>query len=668
MTAQPPTEDSPAAALLRRAALARRHNRPDEEAKALHAARAAAPDDADVHFAIANALFARGRGDAAIAQFRRTLAVEPTFARACHNLAILLKKQGRTAAAAAALIRAVRIDPTLGGSQTALGDARLALGDRDRAQQALERAVLLQPGEARAWLLLGYLAKGRDEPERAAVGFGRAAALVPSDLSARLGRCMSRLPTLYDRAADIEPVRRLYAAELEALTASVRLDDPAAVAAAAEAVGSFQPYYLAYQERCDRPLQEIYGRFVAGVMAARYPHWAARPPMPPRAAGEPLRIGIVSGFFRWHTIWKLMIRGWMNGLDPARIQLYGYHTGNVRDDCTDQARTRFRRFAEGLSFEATAAAIRADSLHALIYPEIGMDPMTAKLAALRLAPVQCMSWGHPDTTGLPTIDAMLSSDLMEPADGDSHYSEPLIRLPGLGIAYEPLAVEVEPTDFAAFGLRPSATVYLCCQYVSKYLPQHDDLFARIARSVPDSQFLFINPRADGVTARLRRRLDDAFARHGLNAARHVVSLPYLSPGQYAALNHRADVYLDSVGWSGGNTTLEAVAEGLPVVTLPGRLMRGRHSSAILTQIGVTETIAADPDHYVAIATHLGTDRAWRAAVAARVRAGARRIHEDARPLRTLEDALERLVEERAMEDQERETDESRSPTPGRGPS
>jgi len=75
------------------------------------------------------------------------------------------------------------------------------------------------------------------------------------------------------------------------------------------------------------------------------------------------------------------------------------------------------------------------------------------------------------------------------------------------------------------------------------------------------------------------------------------------------------------------------------------LMRGRHSGAILTQAGVTETIAADLDGYVALAVRLGNDPVWRAAVSTRIREGCRHIHEDARPLRALEDALERLAAE-----------------------
>jgi predicted O-linked N-acetylglucosamine transferase (SPINDLY family) len=57
--------------------------------------------------------------------------------------------------------------------------------------------------------------------------------------------------------------------------------------------------------------------------------------------------------------------------------------------------------------------------------------------------------------------------------------------------------------------------------------------------------------------------------------------------------------------------MEAIACGLPVVTLPGRFMRGRHSYAILTQLGITETIATGKDDYVDIAVRLGSDPNWR---------------------------------------------------------
>ena len=46
-----------------------------------------------------------------------------------------------------------------------------------------------------------------------------------------------------------------------------------------------------------------------------------------------------------------------------------------------------------------------------------------------------------------------------------------------------------------------------------------------------------------------------------------------------------DIFLDSIGWSGFNSTSESLVNNLPVVTLRGGI-RGRHSTAILNRIGV----------------------------------------------------------------------------------
>jgi predicted O-linked N-acetylglucosamine transferase (SPINDLY family) len=64
----------------------------------------------------------------------------------------------------------------------------------------------------------------------------------------------------------------------------------------------------------------------------------------------------------------------------------------------------------------------------------------------------------------------------------------------------------------------------------------------------------------------------------------------------------ADVLLDPPAWSGGNTTLEGLASGKPVVTLPGEFMRGRHGLAFLTQAKMGSLIARGEDDYVRLAT------------------------------------------------------------------
>ena len=115
------------------------------------------------------------------------------------------------------------------------------------------------------------------------------------------------------------------------------------------------------------------------------------------------------------------------------------------------------------------------------------------------------------------------------------------------------------------------------------------MFAEISERNPDAQFAFLAPN-DAIRDDLRGRLGRAFANENLDARNHCVLLPRsLNNFDYWNLNLVSDVFLDTFGYSGCVTTLEAVACGLPVVTLPGDFHRGRYIYAILRQLGVMDS-------------------------------------------------------------------------------
>jgi predicted O-linked N-acetylglucosamine transferase (SPINDLY family) len=141
----------------------------------------------------------------------------------------------------------------------------------------------------------------------------------------------------------------------------------------------------------------------------------------------------------------------------------------------------------------------------------------------------------------------------------------------------------------------------------------------------------------------RRRLEAAFARCGLRAADHCVMLPRLEPDRFIAAMGACDVMLDSIGWSGCNSTLESLVHDLPIVTLRGDFMRGRHTSAVLEMMGLDEMIAQTVDDYVAIAVRLGRSAAERTALAARIAASKHRVYGDLSCVAALEEFLDRAA-------------------------
>ena len=187
-----------------------------------------------------------------------------------------------------------------------------------------------------------------------------------------------------------------------------------------------------YHSRNDATLQRRYGETVARLAAARFPPPAL--PEPPRE-GERIRVGFASAFLHMHSVSKTH-GGWIEHLDRTRFAVFGYQLSNAHDTTSARLEASCDRFARGIADAATwRARILADAPHVLIYLDIGMEQTAVRLAAQRLAPVQCTTWGHPVTSGLPTVDHYLSADAMEPPDGDTHYTERLVRLPNLGICY-----------------------------------------------------------------------------------------------------------------------------------------------------------------------------------------------------------------------------------------
>jgi predicted O-linked N-acetylglucosamine transferase (SPINDLY family) len=603
-------------------------------------AEALAPHNDAALMTLGALLMARGRYSEAGQRYALALHIDPTSADAAYNVANALKALGRQGEAVAFYDQAVQLRP---GYVDALVNRANALREIDRLDEAIEtyrRALALKPDEAKLHLNLGQILRDRGDAEAARSALARALALDPEDAHARLAAVMAELPLVYADEAEVAESRARYAEGLKALADWAAT--PERRRALARAVGMSQPFYLAYQGEDDRELQSAYGDLVCSLTNEACP---PGPLSPPPSAGEKIRVGIVSGFFRTHSNWKIPIRGWISQLDRNRFEVIGYQTNARRDAVTQEAERLCDRFVQGpLSRDAWRERIVQDAPHVLIYPEIGMDPTTPRLAAQRLAPVQCASWGHPDTTGLPTIDIFLSSDLMEPDGADALYTERLERLPGLGVWLEPPGDPTPAPSRADLGLREDAVVFWCGQSLPKYLPRFDAVWPKIAKAAGDCQFVFIGlPQASSAEAVFRTRLMKAFAEAGLDAERHCVVLPRMNEAEFTAALGVADVFLDSLEWSGCNSALEAIACNLPVVTLPGRFMRGRHGLAILTAMDATETVALDLDGYIAIAVRLATDPAWRGDVGRKVAERKGRLYRDPVSVRALEDLLDRAV-------------------------
>lgn len=263
-----------------------------------------------------------------------------------------------------------------------------------------------------------------------------------------------------------------------------------------------------------------------------------------------------------------------------------------------------------------------------------MEPFTYFLAFARLAPVQCVSFGHPDTTGIRNMDYFISNDLFETEDADAHYSERLFRLHDLGTLayyYRP-QIPAPLKDRGAFGLPNEARLYLCPQTLFKFHPDFDAMLGNILRADPDGRLILIEGKFPHWTDSLRRR----FARTLPDVLNRVLWLPAQNGDDFINLIAVCDVMLDTPHFNGMNSNLEAFAVGTPIVTLPMDLQRGRHTYGMYQKMGIHDCIAGNPGEYVRIAVRVATDPAYRRALQDRILTANAALYEDDRAVQEFE--------------------------------
>jgi predicted O-linked N-acetylglucosamine transferase (SPINDLY family) len=580
--------------------------------------------------------------DLAIEVMNKALELCPSSSLSHYNLGLIFEAISQIPQAMVAYQKAISLNNNLVDAYNNLGNIFFDLGRLEEAKSIYHQCLLANPNHfGTAFNLIRTTSLLNDTQEVNNLAKERAR-LFPDELLWRLLDKLA-LPLLYQNKEEIEFARQRFTQGLEDIASQLDLTTDEKKKQALLAVGYHNNFYLPYQNFNDLELQKKYGHIVRKVVQENYPQWCVEKNMSPLNTGEKIRIGYISAFLRDHSGAKWAL-GWIENTNRQEFEIYCYHIGSKIDLVTEEFRlsSDFFYHIHG-NLETVCQQILKDNLHLLIYTDIGMESQSIPLAAMRLAPIQCNAWGHPVTSGLPTIDYYLSSELMEPENAQEHYSEKLVRLPNLGICYSKPRLPQKQKSRAEFGLREDAVIYISCQTLFKYLPQHDYIFPAIAKQVESAQFAFVEYKRLPIIESFRQRLKQAFAEFGLNSEDFCLFLPRVNWDDYLNRNVVSDIYLDTLGFSGGNTALQAIICNLPIVTCPGDFMRGRLAYSVVKMLGVEDTIAYNERGYIDIAVRLGNDTHWRQSIVEKIKANQDRVFQDKTCVVALQEFFHRVV-------------------------
>lgn len=492
-------------------------------------------------------------------------------------------------------------------------------GGGDSPEERQRKAIVALEARSRALLakqlwLSGLFADAETE-------LAQAIALTPND--AWTIRQAIMMPSVPESRRQIDALRARSTARLEALlNRDLHVQDPVREI-------DWTSYLLAYHgEHGNERLHRLFHRVCSRATPSL--DWQAPHIGRPRTPGRP-RVGFVSWFLGDHTIARLFT-GLIERLDADAFDVHAFAVAGS-DGYLRQADLRGKRLiALPTTLDAARRTIADAELDVLIYLDIGMDPFTLFLAHARLAATQAVLWGHPDTTGLPTIDVFLSCDAMEPDDGDEHYSERLIRLPGPGCWFRRPEVPDTLPDAKDYGLPEHGLLYLCPQTPQKFHPDFDPVIRRVLCEEPTAHLVLTAGGSEAQMRHVRQRIVAPLPE--LASRIHIQGS--LERPRFIGLMRLADVMLDPPHYSGGHTTLEAFACGTPVVTWPGRHMRARHTFGFYRLLGIEECVVPDLDRYADVALALGRDGARRTLLRNRIKAASPILYEDEMVVRAFE--------------------------------
>ena len=581
-----------------------------------------------------NILYDLGKFEQALKFYERATILNNQYFQAHNNYGKALFNLRRFSEALIHYDKALSLNPAF---HDAWVNKAITLHDLKRYDEALplyDEAIRLNPSYAEAWYNKALTLKELSLISHARASFDKAIEFDPNYSRARWAKLFSTIPSLFTGSENLGQIRNAFTSELDQLDNFFRkngLEDVSQV------IGVSQPFYLAYQELNNKDLLAAYGKLCSRLMGKwqQEHHLQAAKK---RESGK-IRIGIISGHIHNHSVWNAIIKGWLEHLDDSLFEIHLFSLGIIEDEESNFAKMKAASFtSHQASLLDWAKEITSKNIEVLIYPEVGMNQLTTQLANLRLAPIQVVSWGHPESTGFPTIDYYLSAELFEDEYSQSAYTENLVRLPNLGCSYSKLPITASKFAIENFGINANELILVCPGALFKYAPQYDWVLIDIAKRLGKCKFIFFEQQKNW-SKFLKDRLDAEFQKANLAIEDFVVFIPWLSPEDFYGLMQRADLFLDSLGFSGFNTAMQAIDCALPIVTKEGKFMRGRLASGILKRMSMPELIAKTDQEYIDLVVRLSQDKAYRDQISNNMIEKREVLYDDLAPIKALENFL-----------------------------
>lgn len=556
--------------------LLRRHGAPAQALSLLARALASRPDCRALYHACALAHAAVGDTASARERWQSLLASFPDDTVARFQIAVTCHDEGRLDDAARWYEAQAAAVPGMFAAWWNLGLVQEARGTVGAALAAFERAGDAAPSDPRPLARAAALHGAAARLPEALARLDRAIALAPDDATLRFARAAHRSSLALHREARDDLVRAVDlqpgdAAGGSALLLELQYDD------APDARAALDDARRAWARRHAQGAQRT---LATAPVRAR------------------LRVGYLSPRFGDAPLGALLLPV-LEAHDRERFEVVAFAAHAAQGTIADRVRRAVDRWHDLPRDDAQAFdAIAGEDVDLLVDLAGHAPGNRLPLLARHPARHQAAWLDAFDPSGVAAIDFLLSDAVHTPPDEAQEFGERLVLLPHARFTYRaPLPIRTTPPP----ALRRGYVTFGSFNRHAKHTDEVARTWACILAAIPGS-------RLSLRSAAYRAASTIDFVRDRWRALGVPVERVDFAPFVALEALHEAyagiDVALDPFPFTGGVTTCDALAHGIPVVTLRGCTMIGRQGAALSHAAGAGAQIAADQDAYVAIAVEL----------------------------------------------------------------
>ncbi len=591
------------------------------------------PELEHTRFNLGLALEKTGQLAAAEQTYQALIAQQPQYAPAYLHLGNLYQQQKRFTTAIAAYRQAIQHQPQLAAAWCNLGVALQAIAETASAQTAFQQALGLKPNYVEALNGLGATYEQQEQASQALQSYQQSLIHQPNYLPAliNLGSIQIRLEQFAAAEATLQQILRVQPDHLQTLDQLIKLQfitcqwsdlaDRIQVLKQALATASVEnglllsplnslylPLSAAEQKRIAEHHAGAIAQRMAEVKQQLEGEWQHES-KPELKKNSKIRLGYVSGDFRYHPVGQLILR-LFELHDRQKFEVFAYSLG-PEDDSLEQQKLqqdcdRFRQ-VWGANPAQISQQIRQDQIDILIDLAGYTNYACPELFALRSAPLQVNYLGYPGTLGASYMDYIITDAVITPPELAPHLTEQCLYLPdNYQLNCYPYPGEATDPSYSRSQLRQAnhlpidAFVFCCFNKCHKIEPTIFTAWMEILNQVPHGILWLLSDRPE-----VEANLCSAAAAHGIQPDR-LIFAERVSKANHLQRQAAADLFLDTRYYNAHVTASDALWAGVPIITVLGQTFASRVAASLLTAAGIPELITQSLDDYVHLAVRLST--------------------------------------------------------------